>query len=186
LTGQHVGTSSEKGAQITVETLQNICFELIAKSVKLWRTYSEDRRHKGRKIKTAALIHGMIINSIRVDRDIQHLKELHEAYEELNQGENFKEQLESTRKLLHEVLDDLFRNNPDAHERILGKWKSQILPKLEEPQDSREYQREEALKNLTEDEQIAMARLINKLEGKKVPGPPEEKDQKKRPECPEA
>jgi len=83
LSSQHVGTSSEKEAQITVEILQKISFELIAKSLKLWRTYSEDRRHKGRKIRTAALIHRMVIDAIRHDEDIQHLKQLHEALDEL-------------------------------------------------------------------------------------------------------
>jgi len=45
-------------------------------------------------------------------------------------GENYKQKLEMTEKLLHEVFDELIQNYPDVHKRILERWKAQVMPKL--------------------------------------------------------
>jgi len=61
-----------------------------------------------------------------------------------------------------------------------------IVPPVEQPREWTDEEKKVILGRLTEDEQIEFCRLINKLEGKEDLGPPGEKDQRKRPECPEA
>ena len=76
-------TSTPKAAEITTETLQKLSFELIAKSMIIWRSLRETGHGKARKFAYAFKIHQMIIDAIRVHPDVQQLKELHEKMTEI-------------------------------------------------------------------------------------------------------
>ena len=78
-----LSTSTPKPAEITVELLQRLSFELIAKSIELWRTFRETSHGKGRKLAYAVKIHQMVIDAIKVHPDIQDLAELHKTVEEV-------------------------------------------------------------------------------------------------------
>jgi hypothetical protein len=68
--------------EITIETLQNLSFELLAKAIQLWRTYRDDEKSKGIKISKAMEIHDRIIAAMRYHPDITHLRELDKFREE--------------------------------------------------------------------------------------------------------
>jgi cytochrome oxidase Cu insertion factor (SCO1/SenC/PrrC family) len=70
-------------AEIKLETLQALSFELIGKSVQLWRTYDDSDKGKGQKIEKAARIHEMIIDAMRFHPDIKHLREIAQNLEEV-------------------------------------------------------------------------------------------------------
>jgi hypothetical protein len=76
-------TSNPNEPQIKLETLQKLSFELITKSMELWRTYRERGRGKKTKLRVAVEIHRMITDAMRVHPDIKHLKELTEFYEKV-------------------------------------------------------------------------------------------------------
>ena len=71
--------------EITAKTLQKISFELIGKSVLLWRTYRDTDQCKGQKIHMATRMHQMIMDAIRFHPDIQRLAELEKVAEEVEQ-----------------------------------------------------------------------------------------------------
>jgi len=82
-----------EGTQISAETLQKLSFELIAKSMILWRTYSDTDQGKGAKIDKAMKIHQAVIDAMRFHPDIRELKQLHDMAEEVRQ------ELEIARKI---------------------------------------------------------------------------------------
>jgi hypothetical protein len=69
--------------EISLKTLQNLSFELIAKAVTLWRTYSEDKDGKGNKINQSIRIHGMLTEAMKLHPDIQELAQIHQYYDEV-------------------------------------------------------------------------------------------------------
>jgi RecG-like helicase len=63
--------------------LQRISFELIARAVKMWRTYKETDDSKARIIEQASRIHSMVIDAMRFHPDLKQLRELHEINQEV-------------------------------------------------------------------------------------------------------
>jgi hypothetical protein len=82
---RNLSDDTPKTPEVKLETLQALSFELIGKSVTLWRTYKEDDKSKGIKIERAYRIHQMVIDAIRFHPDIQHLRELDKYREEAEQ-----------------------------------------------------------------------------------------------------
>jgi arsenate reductase-like glutaredoxin family protein len=65
LAAENPHAEKPKESEITAELLQNLGFELIATSEKLWRTYSENKDGKDQKIIKGMLGHQKIINAAR-------------------------------------------------------------------------------------------------------------------------
>jgi len=72
-----------RASQINVDMLQALSFELIDKSVELWRTYQDTEKSKGIKIHTAKAIHDMVIDAMRYHPDIKRLRQLQATIEEI-------------------------------------------------------------------------------------------------------
>jgi hypothetical protein len=72
-------TEVSEAPEITVETLQELSFELINESVKTWRRFKDSGHGAARKLSYAAKIHAMIIDAMRLHPDIQDLKEITEV-----------------------------------------------------------------------------------------------------------
>ena len=69
--------------EIKLETLQTLSYELIDKSVTLWRTYKDTAQGKGKKLDKAPAIHKMIIEAMRFHPDIMELGKLHDYEREV-------------------------------------------------------------------------------------------------------
>jgi hypothetical protein len=81
LSERNLSDEKPKAAELSPETLSTLSFELIAKSITLWRTYKENDKSKGIKIHTAAMIHRMVIDAMRYNRDIAELAKILKEYE---------------------------------------------------------------------------------------------------------
>lgn len=90
--------------EIKIETLQALSFELLAKSIQLWRTYRDDEKSKGIKISKGMEIHDRIIAAMRYHPDITHLRELDEWREEA-------ERLVAAARKIHPLSEGPTRNS---------------------------------------------------------------------------
>lgn len=103
----NLSTPESKASEIKVETLWRLSFELIAKSMLLWRTYRDDEKSKGRKIAVAKQIFQMVMEAIRLHPDIQHLEELVTRQEELERYAPQRPQIIRPSKSIQELLAEL-------------------------------------------------------------------------------
>jgi len=62
---------SSIASENSIVFLQRVSFELITKSVELWRTYKETNQGKGQKIQLALRIHDMIYKAVQMHPDIK-------------------------------------------------------------------------------------------------------------------
>jgi hypothetical protein len=100
--------------------LQNLSFELIAKSLNLWRTYADDKRGKGEKIAKAALIHKMLMDAMKLHPDIVEIKEIREAYEELRAQNQTQRPLSNVFVALDDVSIAMRIVPPEFHESFFN------------------------------------------------------------------
>jgi hypothetical protein len=81
--GNHYGIDLGK-AQFSLETLQKLSFEIIVASMRMWRTYQETDKSKGRKIAVGLSIHNALMNAMKLHPDIQQLAEIRKMADEID------------------------------------------------------------------------------------------------------
>jgi len=70
-------------AQFDAQTLHEINFEIISRLLKIWREYKDRKENRLKIFNLGAKLHAMIVDSIKIDPDIQDLKKLHEMRDQL-------------------------------------------------------------------------------------------------------
>jgi HrpA-like RNA helicase len=99
--------STSQLPEITAQRLQSLSFYLITQSLRIWQSYQEVGRSKATKINTAAKIHDMICDAIRLHPDVAQVKELYEMAEQLRQnGLRLDQQLEALAKAQQPARDE--------------------------------------------------------------------------------
>jgi len=88
-------SSKCKASEITAERLQEASFFLISECMRIWESYREVGRSKASKIASAAKIHDMITDALRLHPDLAKLKELERLAEELEERQDLLERNET-------------------------------------------------------------------------------------------
>ena len=148
---------STETAQFDAQTLHKINFEIISRLLKIWREYKDRKENRLKIFNLGAKLHGMVIDSIKVDPDIQQLKQLHEMSEE------FQRELELAKK--NRLL------GPGAREQIIAEFINSLPPELRNSivaygreRLKLQTQKWDFLGSMTEEEQAALCRRIVEFE----------------------
>lgn len=68
---------------IKLEELIDYSFEIVQKSMTLWRKYKDTDRARSQKIRVGIDIHKMIIEAMRINPDMRSVKELSKQFDEV-------------------------------------------------------------------------------------------------------
>lgn len=86
-------------AQFNAETLRRITFEVISRLYKVWSEYKDRKENRLKIFNLGRKLHGLLVESIKVDPDIMEIKKLREVYEQFEEEyEIFKRQNLQARK----------------------------------------------------------------------------------------
>ena len=120
-------TEVSEAAEITIESLQELSFELIDESVQTWRRFKDSGHGAARKLSYAAKIHAMIIDAMRLHPDIQDLKEMTDKLEEIDREYQLWEKRE---KITSDELFAFVEKLPtEVRNTFVEAWKREPIPR---------------------------------------------------------